>query len=76
MPNINSEQDSTVEHLYATQKDVRDEIKRRIEQRDKFILQQVVSTALITGFALSEKGSPKLLLAVPFVWIYFTGLVL
>jgi hypothetical protein len=63
-------------HLEALRVDVRDEIKRRIEQRDKYSIQLTLALGAIVAFAFSKDGFRMALVAVPLVSIYFTVLVL
>jgi hypothetical protein len=63
-------------HLEALRTDVRDEIKRRIEQRDRYYIQLTLAVGAIVAFAFSKDGFRMALVAVPLVSIYFTVLVL
>lgn len=55
--------------------DARDEIKQRIQQRDKYSVQLTVSLGAIAAFALSDSSRGAIVLVAPFVSIYFTGLI-
>lgn len=63
-------------HLEALRTDARDEIKRRIEQRDKYSIQLTLAVGAIVAFGFSKDGFRMALVAVPMVSIYFTVLVL
>jgi hypothetical protein len=63
-------------HLEALRSDVRDEIKRRIEQRDRYSIQLTLAMGAIVAFAFSKDGFRMALVAAPLVSIYFTVLVL
>jgi hypothetical protein len=65
-----------VAHLEILRADARDEIKRRIEQRDKYSVQLTISLSVIIGAAFSEKGLQRVLIAAPLVSIYFSVLIL
>lgn len=67
---------SPAAHLEALRSDIRDEIKRRIEQRDKFSIQVTLGLAAIFAFAASEKGDWRVLLAAPMLSVYYTYLIL
>lgn len=62
-------------HLEKLRDDARDEIKRRIEQRDKYSIQLTIALGAIVAVAFS-KNLDKALLAAPLVSIYFTVLIL
>jgi len=65
-----------VAHLEILRADARDEIKRRIEQRDKYSIQLTVALSVIVGAAFSEKGLQRVLIAAPLVSVYFSVLIL
>lgn len=67
---------STLAHLEILRADVRDEIKRRIEQRDKFSIQLTIALAAILAVAFSRPELTRVLIAAPLVSIYFTVLIL
>lgn len=66
----------TYEHLEKIKGDIREEIKKRIEQRDKYSIQLTVVLAALVTIAFSERGFQKALLAAPLASIYFTVLIL
>jgi hypothetical protein len=66
----------TYEHLEKIKKDLRDEIKKRIDQRDKYSIQLTVVIAALVAIAFSERGFQKALIAAPLASIYFTVLIL
>jgi hypothetical protein len=63
-------------HLDALRGDVRDEIKRRIQQRDQYSMQLTVALGAIAVGAFSTNGTHRLFLVAPLVAIYFTALIL
>lgn len=67
---------SPLSHLETLRADVRDEIKRRIEQRDKYSIQLTVSLAAILAVAFSKPDLARVLVAAPLLSIYFTVLIL
>ena len=69
-------QQNAIAHLEAIQHDKRDEIKRRIEQRDKYSIQLTIALGAIVAVAFSESGLGMVLIAAPLVSIYFTVLIL
>jgi hypothetical protein len=66
----------TYDHLEKIKGDLREEIKKRIEQRDKYSIQLTVVLAALVAITFSERGFQKALLAVPLASIYFTVLIL
>ena len=67
-----------IEHLERIKEDVRDEIKRRIRQRDNYSIQQVVILGIVAA-AIFSKEIPfqdEFVLFVPVIPIYFTVLIL
>jgi hypothetical protein len=71
-----SSQPSHAAHLETLRSDARDEIKRRIEQRDKFSIQLTISLGAILAVAFSKPELSRVLVAAPLVSIYFTVLIL
>ncbi len=67
---------NTYDHLEKLRADIRDEIKKRIEQRDKYSIQLTVVLSAVVAVAFSGTGLQKTLLAAPLASIYFTVLVL
>ncbi len=65
-----------LDHVRAVKLDIRDEIKRRIEQRDKYSIQMTVVLTAVIGVAFSKPGFQNALLAAPLASIYFTVLIL
>lgn len=57
-------------------KDARDEIKKRIEQRDKYSIQLTIALASIVAVSFAYPGLDKVLIVAPLVSIYFTVLIL
>ena len=68
--------ENAVAHLEKIRQDVRDEIKRRIEQRDKYSIQLSIALGAIVAVAFSTTGLRMVLIAAPLVSIYFTVLIL
>lgn len=64
------------DHLEALRSDVRDEIKRRIAQRDSYSVQLTVTVGALAGAAFARVELERALLAAPLVSIYFTVLIL
>lgn len=64
-----------IAHLEVIRSDIRDEIKRRIEQRDKYSIQLTIALGVLVAVSLST-GFGKALIAAPLVSIYFTVLIL
>jgi hypothetical protein len=50
------------DHLEKIRDDIRDEIKRRIDQRDKYSIQLTVVLSAIVGVSFSKPGFEKILL--------------
>ncbi|MFH1383065.1 MAG: hypothetical protein ABIH70_09285 [Chloroflexota bacterium] len=75
-------EEKAIVHFEMLWKEARDEIKRRIEQRDKYSIQlSIALTALVAiSFAptvsVAPKGLGTVLIAAPLVSIYFTFLIL
>jgi len=67
---------NAIQHLEALRKDARDEIKRRIEQRDKYSIQLTIALASIVAVSFYRTGFGKVLIVAPLVSIYFTWLIL
>jgi hypothetical protein len=65
-----------IKHLEALREDARDEIKRRIEQRDKYSIQLTIALAAIVAVSFSYPYLGKVLIVAPLVTIYFTVLIL
>ena len=68
-------EEKAIEHLEAIRQDVRDEIKRRIEQRDKYSIQMTMALGAIVALSFPTDFG-KALMAAPLITIYFTVLVL
>jgi hypothetical protein len=65
-----------IAHFETSRQDVRDEIKRRIEQRDKYSIQLSLALAALLAVSFSTTGLRAVLIAAPLVSIYFTVLIL
>jgi len=65
-----------IEHLERLREEARDEIKRRIEQRDKYSIQLTIALGAIVGVAFSELRFERVLIVAPLISIYFTVLIL
>ncbi len=69
-------EDNQFTHLESLREDVRDEVKRRIQQRDQYSMQLTVALGAVAVGAFSAKGTHMLFLVAPLVSIYFTSLIL
>src|SRR4029077_12020902 len=69
-------EDNHLAHLESLREDARDEVKRRIQQRDQYSMQLTVALGAIAVGAFSAKGTHVLFLIAPLVSIYFTSLIL
>ena len=73
-------EERAIAHFEAILHDKRDEIKRRIEQRDKYSIQLTIALTAIVAVAFSTTNFTtnfgKVLIAAPLVSIYFTVLIL
>ncbi len=72
---MDEEKQTKIEHLRMLREDARDEIKRRIEQRDKYSIQLTIALGAIVAVTLSNELN-RVLLVAPIVSIYFTVLIL
>lgn len=70
------DEERALAHFETLRQDARDEIKRRIEQRDKYSIQLSIALAAIVAVTFSTAGLRAVLIAAPLVSIYFTLLVL
>lgn len=68
--------DSKLRHIEAIREDVRDEVKRRIQQRDQYSMQLTVALGAIAVGAYSTNGTTRLFILAPLVTFYFTALIL
>lgn len=62
-------------HLETIRNDIRDEIKRRIEQRDRYSIQMLVALGAIMGFSFTTANNIIICVA-PLVAIYYSVLIL
>ncbi|MFC1914885.1 hypothetical protein ACFLWK_01365 [Chloroflexota bacterium] len=72
-------ENNTLAHLETLRQDARDEIKRRIEQRNKYSIQMTIALGALVAVSFSSRFSPDLravLIAMPLVSIYYTVLIL
>lgn len=69
-------QERATTHFEALRQDARDEIKRRIEQRDRYSIQLSIALAALLAVSFSTPGLRAVLIAAPLVSIYFTVLIL
>lgn len=65
-----------ITHLENIRRDIRDEIKKRIKQRDNYSIQQIISLGVIAGVAFSKSDFIYVLLIAPPISIYFTMLII
>lgn len=68
--------EKAIAHLEAIRQDIRDEIKRRIQQRDRYSIQLTIALGAIVAVSFSTPNFGKVLIAAPLVSIYFTMLIL
>jgi hypothetical protein len=73
---VNVQRKMALSHLEKVRSDIRDEIKKRIGQRDKYSNQLTLGLGAIFSWALSNSERRLCLLAAPLVSIYFTVLIL
>jgi len=69
-------EDRTFMHLDALRQDCRDEIKRRIEQRDRYSVQMTVALSAIVAVSFASGNLGRAIIAAPLASIYFTVLIL
>ncbi len=69
-------QQNAIAHLEAIRHDIRDEVKRRIEQRDRYSIQLTIAMGAIVAVSFSVPNLREVLIAAPLVSIYFTVLIL
>lgn len=69
-------EDNALKHLEAIKQDIRDEVKKRIEQRDRYSVQLTIALGALVAIAFGPTGFGKALVAAPLVSIYFTVLIL
>jgi hypothetical protein len=76
MPHGDTGVNAKAAHWEAVRQDIRDEIKRRIEQRDKFSYQMAPGLGAVFGLSFSSDSLRKVLIAAPLIAVYFTALIL
>lgn len=69
-------QDKAIARLEGLRQDARDEIKRRIEQRDRYSVQLTLALGALAVLAFSKPELKMVLIAAPLLSIFFTVLVL
>jgi len=69
-------EEKPITHFETLRQDIRDEIKRRIEQRDKYSIQMTIALSALIAVSFSATGLRMVLIAAPLVSIYFTVLIL
>ena len=74
MPPMGTGRRIQIAHLETIKEDIRNEIKKRIEQRDKYSYQLTLSLGAILSIAFSKYG--EVIIVAPLVSIYFTTLIL
>jgi len=65
-----------ITHLEALRQEARDEIKSRIEQRDKYSIQLTIALGEIIAVSFSQDDLRRVLMAAPLVSLYFVVLIL
>lgn len=69
-------EEKAIAHFETLRQDIRDETKRRIEQRDKYSIQLTIALGALVAVSFSWTGHGMVLIAAPLVSIYFTVLIL
>jgi len=69
-------EEKAIAHFETLRQDIRDETKRRIEQRDKYSIQLTIALGVLVAVSFSTTGLRMVLIAAPLVSIYFTVLIL
>lgn len=69
-------EDRALAHFEKIRQDLRDEVKRRIEQRDKYSVQLTIALGALIAVSFSTAGLRAVLIAAPVVSSYFTVLIL
>lgn len=69
-------EDRAIAHFEKIRQDSRDEVKRRIEQRDKYSIQLSLALAAVVAVSFSNPDLRAVLIAAPLVSIYYTVLIL
>ncbi|MCJ8272436.1 MAG: hypothetical protein MJK04_23935 [Psychrosphaera sp.] len=64
-----------LDNLDKKHADVREEIKQRIVQRDKYVIQSAVSTVVLLALAYKKDGNINVLLLLPPMYLYYTYLL-
>ncbi len=73
---LQSDDNKRISHYEGVKQDIREEIKLRIRQRDKFAVQLVFLLTLIIVFALAEGGDSLALAATPLPSVFYTWMIL
>ena len=73
--------DRAIAHLEKLREDIRDEIKKRIEQRDKYSIQLTIALSAVIAIAFSKTKDENfvysgILIVVPLISIYFNVLIM
>lgn len=71
-----NEKDRKIAHLEKLRDDVRDEIKKRIGQRDSYSISLTIASGTIMAIAFSANRYEEILIALPLISIYFTVLIM
>jgi len=69
-------EEKAIAHFETLRQDTRDEIKSRIEQRDKYSIQLTIALGVLVAVSFSMTGLRMVLIAAPLVSVYFTVLIL
>lgn len=69
-------EEKALAHFETLRQDIRDETKRRIEQRDKYSIQLSIALGALVAVSFSWTNLRMVLIAAPLVSIYFTVLIL
>jgi hypothetical protein len=65
-----------INHLEKLREDIRDEIKKRIGQRDNYSISLTIASGTIMAIAFSASKYKEILIALPLISIYFTVLIM
>jgi D-glycero-D-manno-heptose 1,7-bisphosphate phosphatase len=71
-----SDDNRLINHYENINNDIRDEMKKRIAQRDTYSNQTIIALAAIIAIAFGPLNFDKALIAAPLISIYFTVLIL
>ncbi|RED58094.1 hypothetical protein [Cohnella lupini] len=73
---LQSDDNKRISHYESIRQDIREEIKLRIRQRDKFAAQMVALLTLIFAFSFTERSGALALAVAPFPSVFYTWMIL